>query len=44
MSVPKAGNDNIRVAAVIVTYNGKRLLCECMDAALAQSSAATRPT
>jgi len=42
MSVPKAGNDNISVAAVIVTYNRKRLLCECTDAVLARSSAAAR--
>jgi GT2 family glycosyltransferase len=42
MSIPKGGNDNISVAAVIVTHNRKRLLCECIDAARAQSSAAAR--
>ena len=32
-----AGNAGVRVAAVIVTYNRKQLLCECIDALLAQS-------
>jgi rhamnopyranosyl-N-acetylglucosaminyl-diphospho-decaprenol beta-1,3/1,4-galactofuranosyltransferase len=32
----------VRVAAVVVTYNRKQLLCECIDALLAQSSSVTR--
>jgi len=37
MSGTHAGNAGVRVAAVIVTYNRKQLLCECIDALLAQS-------
>lgn len=37
MSGTQAGNANVRVAAVIVTYNRKQLLCECIDALVAQS-------
>jgi rhamnopyranosyl-N-acetylglucosaminyl-diphospho-decaprenol beta-1,3/1,4-galactofuranosyltransferase len=42
MSGTQAGNANVRVAAVIVTYNRKQLLCECIDALLAQSSPVAR--
>jgi rhamnopyranosyl-N-acetylglucosaminyl-diphospho-decaprenol beta-1,3/1,4-galactofuranosyltransferase len=42
MSGTQAGNANVRVAAVIVTYNRKQLLCECIDALLAQSSSVAR--
>jgi rhamnopyranosyl-N-acetylglucosaminyl-diphospho-decaprenol beta-1,3/1,4-galactofuranosyltransferase len=37
MSGTQVGNANVRVAAVIVTYNRKQLLGECIDALLAQS-------
>lgn len=37
VSGTEVGNANVRVAAVIVTYNRKELLCECLDALLAQS-------
>jgi rhamnopyranosyl-N-acetylglucosaminyl-diphospho-decaprenol beta-1,3/1,4-galactofuranosyltransferase len=37
MTGAQARNANVRVAAVIVTYNRKHLLCECIDALLAQS-------
>ena len=33
----KQTDANVRVAAVVVTYNRKQLLCECLDALLAQS-------
>jgi rhamnopyranosyl-N-acetylglucosaminyl-diphospho-decaprenol beta-1,3/1,4-galactofuranosyltransferase len=42
MSHPLAPVEEVNVAAVVVTFNRKELLCECLDALLAQSTPVRR--